>query len=1111
MATLRSAQVIVSEVLYDSLGRQSLSTAPVVKQDDPSSTINASPLGFSNGFIKYRDPQQSQSTWVNGGVLEGTITSWVNQTSFCLEGDSNYAYRGVYYETDPTSRTLQSSKPGITFQKSADFSNPGYSESYYANYFPQALYSVLQSSEIQIPDVEGQNITFTSPNSFPYMPMSAQQTNLGKNGLVTQASWADNAGTLQGKATVDANNYSILQSLSYQTEASLSNGLTSNTTSTCPIMNQQQTYLPNYFDSSVKDQGSFYVLKQINALGQVVQTYSPDQNNIVYYTDLYGRLRYSQTADQLLAGMIQYYLYDNLNRIIEVGLYPGTWNVDSSNIDSFQQNTLTLITPQPDQAQVQKSITYDQVTNSTFDPNAQGKIAQVITYPLTENTPSPSCVTETYIYDTWGRLATITKEITNLQDNSPFTEGSFTTQYTYNGFSKVLEITSTSDNTVFGVNYNYNLQGFVNQISYASNGNEENVYPLASYTYNEQGQIAAEVLFDANASTSMIINSYTYDNSLNQLTNISAVLSPLDASQNSTPLFGEEICYTDDPGGDNTKGTYQDGNIQLTAYAYGMNANSNYQLQYAYDAFGRLYCAGATPQWLGAWAGFGSVNPYDSFDTNGNYLLDMAYNNTGTNQVTEASVLSQRTPYTTATFNYTEGGSGLTSSISYSSTSDENPPYTMTITSDLITQRPLQITQTNPEKTVDTFLYDRKGERIQKVLSSNNSTSVTTYARGKGAQVLAEYDGNNNPQAYYIYGPSGLVSLYNSTSQQHSFILKDHLGSSRVVFNASTNQVTSYYGYDSFGNLFINNSTQDNTIILRYLYTGQEWDQELGLYNYHARQYDPLYSKRFLSPDPAHQFPSPYTYCANNPINYKDPTGKMIYVAINDLTIMDDAVMWINIAYAQNELEKIGGNTTIYTHKEFVNLKRTGAGAVNDKLYTIGHGYASNDMTQGYITADKENFSYFGFWKDWASEIKAPIQELGFKEVMMVQCNGTYGAEKLSEAVPEITVQAFNNLSFSHPSVSPTFSELEGFSPGQQAIQDLLKSPAITDMLKESLDKLKINAITPQDIARQIGSRQDIADAYSKFKNEFSKLSDFNETPYIYRGGNLISGPNIKS
>ncbi|AIL13142.1 hypothetical protein IM40_05875 [Candidatus Paracaedimonas acanthamoebae] len=862
--TLGSTQVIVSEILYDSLGRQAITTVPVIKQDYPSTTINASPFGFSSDFISSRDPQQESSTWVDGGALTGTITSWVDPTSFCLEGDPNYAYQGVYYETDPTSRTLQSSKPGITFQKSQDFSNPGYSESYYADYFPQALYNVLPPSQIQIPNASGQANSFTSPNSFPYMPMAAQQTSLGNLRLITQASWKDNAGRVQAKATVDANNHFILKSLSYQTGATLSEGLPFNSTSACPIMRQKKIYLPNFFDPSVDNQESFYTSKQMNALGQVVQTQSPDQGITVYYTDLFGRLRYSQTADQLTAGMIQYYLYDALNRIIEVGLYPGSWDVGS-----FQQNTLTLLTLQPDHAQVQRTITYDQLSSSSFDPNAQGKMAQSLTYPIAENSPSSACVTETYSYDSWGRLVTITKEITNLQDDSPFIAGSFTTQYTYNGLSKVLEITYPS---TFATLYSYNLQGLVNQISYAPT--TDVVYSLASYTYNEQGQIASEIFCDGNASTSTITSTYAHGNSLNQLTSINTTLST--SSSTDTPLFSEGLCYTNDSSGDNTKGTYQDGNIQLTSYTYGFNTDLNYQLTYAYDAFGRLYGAEASGGW-GPWVSFGSDSQYDNFDSNGNYLLNMSYTPStkgkGTNQVSQATVSAQRSPYTSATFTYTD--SGLTSLISYSSTNSENLPYTMTLTSDLMTQRPLQITLTNEEQTADSFLYDSQGERIQKIVSTTSGTSVLTYVRGKGAQVLAEYDDNNNPQTYYIQGPTGIVSLYDPPVQQNTFVIKDHLGSTRVAFNASTTQVTSYYGYDSFGTLFIADGNYwVNNTGPRYLYTGQEWDRELGLYNYHARHYDPLYTKRFLSPDPAHQFPSPYTYCANNPINATDPTGR---------------------------------------------------------------------------------------------------------------------------------------------------------------------------------------------------------------------------------------------
>ncbi len=61
-------------------------------------------------------------------------------------------------------------------------------------------------------------------------------------------------------------------------------------------------------------------------------------------------------------------------------------------------------------------------------------------------------------------------------------------------------------------------------------------------------------------------------------------------------------------------------------------------------------------------------------------------------------------------------------------------------------------------------------------------------------------------------------------------------------------------------------------------YTGQELDQEVGLYNYRARLYDPALG-RFISadtvvPDPASpQTLNRYAYVYNNPINFNDPTG----------------------------------------------------------------------------------------------------------------------------------------------------------------------------------------------------------------------------------------------
>ena len=63
-----------------------------------------------------------------------------------------------------------------------------------------------------------------------------------------------------------------------------------------------------------------------------------------------------------------------------------------------------------------------------------------------------------------------------------------------------------------------------------------------------------------------------------------------------------------------------------------------------------------------------------------------------------------------------------------------------------------------------------------------------------------------------------------------------------------------------------------NPEICAYRFMGQEWDAELSLCNFRARMYDPVL-RRFFVPDMARQFPSPYVFCGNNPLDATDPSG----------------------------------------------------------------------------------------------------------------------------------------------------------------------------------------------------------------------------------------------
>jgi RHS repeat-associated protein len=110
------------------------------------------------------------------------------------------------------------------------------------------------------------------------------------------------------------------------------------------------------------------------------------------------------------------------------------------------------------------------------------------------------------------------------------------------------------------------------------------------------------------------------------------------------------------------------------------------------------------------------------------------------------------------------------------------------------------------------------------------------------------------------------------------FYHRNHINSSSVITDANGN-VTARMVYLPFGELSQANSSGGDVVTSKF--TGQEYDEELGLYYYGARYYDPAIG-RFISADSivpsasdAQAF-NRYTYARDNPIVYVDPTGHFL-------------------------------------------------------------------------------------------------------------------------------------------------------------------------------------------------------------------------------------------
>ena len=168
------------------------------------------------------------------------------------------------------------------------------------------------------------------------------------------------------------------------------------------------------------------------------------------------------------------------------------------------------------------------------------------------------------------------------------------------------------------------------------------------------------------------------------------------------------------------------------------------------------------------------------------------------------------------------------------------------------------------------YRYNGEGYRVEK--SVNN---LTTRYMCEASKVILEVDGQGNQTAKNTYGTK-IISR--TAGNETAYYMYNGHGDVTALIGTNGEIAATYY-YDAFGNITEQTGEVKNPI----KYAGYQYDEETGVYYLNARYYDPKIA-RFLTEDTYRGDPSDplslnlYTYCANEPIKYTDPTGHLLIV-----------------------------------------------------------------------------------------------------------------------------------------------------------------------------------------------------------------------------------------
>ena len=495
-----------------------------------------------------------------------------------------------------------------------------------------------------------------------------------------------------------------------------------------------------------------------------------------------------------------------------------------------------------------------------------------------------------YRYDDYGQLL----EMTDYRVSSETETAYRYTEYTYDQRGRITAFAEISQNAqptaddikAHQIRYTYNENGNLSKVSYPTT--KDGIQSL-SYIYDENGwlqEIKGE-LHSKGQTTEKVLRSYSYDaygkvkeikDYRNRLKNGAQAVQKIYTYDSFYRV--KEMIYTDLETG-KVMESYQ--------YSYDKNSNitkktqvNNYPKEdadkvnetksYTYDTLGRLTKTVTTDH-----------NKDDktktvtyTYDNVGNRLKEddgtttTSYTYNGLDQLKTSTKEKRTAVDEVRQYSYDANGNqtdvkntktGQTESYTYDA---ENRLSKVAVTD-----------KDGKTAVIQQNRYNGEGQRIQKVEGSK----TTNYYYQDGV-VSYTTDGENSQTSQNLIGTDGNIlatQRYGSDHTDYLLYNKDIQGSSTSLVKEN-GSADATYQYTDFGETTING---DNKVENEVCYTGGIYDQSTGLYYLNARYYNPE-DGRFVTEDtyrgetnePDTQ--NLYVYCADNPVNYVDPSGHWI-------------------------------------------------------------------------------------------------------------------------------------------------------------------------------------------------------------------------------------------